>query len=240
MEDKNGSYSLLAELRHRIVYSMDHISQPVEGNLEFLEDNIMVQRDFRGGCDDSDEEARSACSWWKSAAELDYVKLRLFENSNASKISPRIRLLRELERLALLASESLNEIRHKLLSYRAGDFWVPTGGISKQDLEIPAVNTILLLGFHNAGKTSLVNLMYRVFARSGLLHFAQTSSGRYCACNTKLSGVTFQQFLNLLSNFNACFFCRNRFVYLKKFFHGRTQRSQINTERVLRVRHQRF
>lgn len=139
----------------------------------------MIHQDLRG-CEGG---GRSVCSWWKSAAELEYV----FETSiNVSKMSPRIRLVRELERLALLSSESLNDIRHKLLSYRPGDFWVPTGGINKQDLEIPAINTILLVGFHNAGKTSLVNFMYRVLSRSALLHFAQTSSGTSDSTSTSL------------------------------------------------------
>lgn len=47
----------------------------------------------------------------------------------------------------------------------------------KRWILIPPVNTILLVGFHNAGKRSLVNLMYSVLGRSGLIPFAQTSSG---------------------------------------------------------------
>nr|GMD13807.1 uncharacterized protein LOC109191253 [Ipomoea batatas] len=165
----------------------------------------MTHTDLRGGgSDDSDEEGRSVCFWWKSAGELEYEKLRFDTMSNASKVSPRIRLLRELERLGLLSSETLNEIRHKLHSYRPGDFWVPTGGITKEDLEIPAVNTLLLLGFHNAGKTSLVNLMYRVFARSGLLHFAQTPSSSGTD-STTLKSCLFMEEHNVLRSTQSGF-----------------------------------
>lgn len=45
-------------------------------------------------------------------------------------------------------------------------------------MDIPPVNTILLVGFHNAGKSSLVNLMYSVLGRSGLVPFAKTTSGK--------------------------------------------------------------
>lgn len=82
-----------------------------------------------------------------------------------------------MERLALVAPEGLDELRQKLFNYRCGDFWVPTGGIKKEEMDIPPLNTILLVGFHNAGKSSLVNLMYSVLGRSGLIPFAQTSSG---------------------------------------------------------------
>lgn len=78
-----------------------------------------------------------------------------------------------------MSIESLDEVRQKLMSYKSGDFWVPIGGIKKENMDIPPVNTILLVGFHNAGKSSLVNLMYSVLGQSGLIPFAQTSSGTW-------------------------------------------------------------
>ncbi|XP_004300478.1 PREDICTED: uncharacterized protein LOC101306923 [Fragaria vesca subsp. vesca] len=146
----------------------------------------------------SDESSGSISSieaycWWRSAAKYDeYVKLK-FEGGlpDVSRLTRRMRVFKELERLALLASGNttgtheyqgqyieggVNELRHKLLTYRSGDFWVPTGGISKDMMDIPPVATILLVGFSASGKSSLVNLMYSVLGRSGLVPFAQTSS----------------------------------------------------------------
>lgn len=116
--------------------------------------------------------------WWRMAAKFEeFANLKLEMHIHLSKLTPRHRVLRELERLALIASDGgLDELRHKLFNYRSGDLWVPTGGIEKDDLDIPPLNTILLVGFHNAGKSSLVNLMYSVLGRSGLIPFAQTSS----------------------------------------------------------------
>lgn len=81
-----------------------------------------------------------------------------------------------MERLALVAPEGLDETRHRLMSYRAGDLWVPTGGMRKEEMVIPPVVTVLLVGLAGAGKSSLVNSMYSVLGRSGLIPFAQTSS----------------------------------------------------------------
>lgn len=99
-------------------------------------------------------------------------------------------MLRELERLALVAHEGLSELRHKLLVYRSGDFWMPTGGISKEQMDIPPQITILLAGFSASGKSSLVNLMYSVLGRSGLVPFTvtQTSSGKF-ACKDHCNGI---------------------------------------------------
>ncbi|XP_016477353.2 uncharacterized protein LOC107798837 [Nicotiana tabacum] len=124
-----------------------------------------------------EEESRAMYYWWKSAAKFDECVKFKFEMPNLSKMTPTLKVLREMERLALMSSESLDELRQKLMSYRAGDFWVPIGGINKEDMDIPPLNTIVLVGFHNAGKSSLVNLMYSVLGRSGLIPFAQTSSG---------------------------------------------------------------
>ncbi|MBA0670084.1 hypothetical protein Goklo_029501 [Gossypium klotzschianum] len=134
----------------------------------------------RVSCVDEDDcdSCRLAYCWWRTAAEFDKcVKVKL-GFPNVSILTPRLRLLRELERLALVAPDGLNELQHKLLEYRSGDFWVPTGGIAKEDMDIPPVNTILLVGFSGSGKSSLINLMYSILGRSGLIPFAQTSSGR--------------------------------------------------------------
>ncbi|KAJ4822885.1 hypothetical protein Tsubulata_048607, partial [Turnera subulata] len=121
--------------------------------------------------------SRTVCCWWRSAAKFDdYVKLKL-DFPKIANLTPRLRVLRELERLALIAGEGLNEVRYKLQMYRSGDFWIPTGGLKKEELDIPQAITILLVGFTGSGKSSLVNLMYSVLGRSGLITFAQTSSG---------------------------------------------------------------
>lgn len=145
----------------------------------------------------SDESSGSVSSiepycWWRSAAKYDeYVKLK-FEGGlpDVSRLTTRMRVFKELERLALVSSGStstreyhyhyseggVNELRHKLLTYRSGDFWMPIGGISKEKMDIPPAATILLVGFSASGKSSLVNLIYSVLGRSGLIPFAQTSS----------------------------------------------------------------
>ncbi|CDO98801.1 unnamed protein product [Coffea canephora] len=82
-----------------------------------------------------------------------------------------------MERLAFVAPEGLDDLRHKLITYGSGDFWLPVGGIKKEDLDIPPVITILLAGLTSSGKSSLVNMMYSVLGRSGLIPFAQTSGG---------------------------------------------------------------
>ncbi|XP_016711861.1 uncharacterized protein [Gossypium hirsutum] len=130
-------------------------------------------------CVDEDdcESCRLAYCWWRTAAEFDKCAKLKLGFPNVSILTPRLRLLRELERLALVAPDGLNELQHKLLEYRSGDFWVPTGGITREDMDIPPVNTILLVGFSGSGKSSLINLMYSILGRSGLIPFAQTSSG---------------------------------------------------------------
>ncbi|KAL9435590.1 hypothetical protein AB3S75_021794 [Citrus x aurantiifolia] len=129
-----------------------------------------------GEVDEYDPSGLVYC-WWRSAAKFDEcVKLKL-DLPNVSTLTPRLRVLREMERLALIAPDGLNELRHKFLSYRSGDFWIPIGGIQNGGMDIPPVITILLVGFSGSGKSSLVNLMYSVLSRSGLVLFAQTSSG---------------------------------------------------------------
>lgn len=127
-----------------------------------------------------DEESRAMNYWWRLASKFDEcIKFNFEKIQNLSKLTPILKVLREMERLYLMSIESFDELRQKLMSYKVGDFWVPIGGINKEDLDIPPVNTILLVGFHNAGKSSLVNLMYSVLGQSGLIPFAQTSSGYF-------------------------------------------------------------
>ncbi|XP_059438567.1 uncharacterized protein LOC132171300 [Corylus avellana] len=127
--------------------------------------------------EDEYELSRSVHCWWRSAAKFDEcVKLK-YDLPNVSSLTPRLKVLKEMERLALIAPEGLNELRHKLQMYRSGDFWVPVGGISKEEMDIPPTITILLVGFTGSGKSSLVNLMYSVLGRSGIIPFAQTSLG---------------------------------------------------------------
>lgn len=128
-----------------------------------------------------DENDCESCSlayfWWRTAAKFDECAKLKLDFPDVSILTPRLRLLRELERLAFIAPDGLNELRHKLLRYNSGDFWVPTGGINKEDIDIPPMNTILLVGFTGSGKSSLINLMYSILGWSGLITFAQTSSG---------------------------------------------------------------
>ena len=123
------------------------------------------------GC--STSSISSNCYWWRMLPEFSACHGRLprFSAANA-----RLRVLKELERLALIAGESLDDLRHRLCTYQAGDFWFPAGGIAKNETDIPPVITVLLLGFAGTGKSSLVNLMYSVLGGSGFVPFAQTSS----------------------------------------------------------------
>ncbi|EEF47309.1 uncharacterized protein LOC8265163 [Ricinus communis] len=129
----------------------------------------------------SDEDdyppSRMLYCWWRSTAKFEECARLKLGLPNISSLTPRIRVLRELERLALISHEGLNELRYKLQMYKSGDYWVPTGGIEKEEMDIPSVITILLVGFSSSGKSSLVNLMYSVLGRTGLVPFAQTSSG---------------------------------------------------------------
>lgn len=137
-----------------------------------------MKNQLSSGEEDQYDSSTLVYYWWRSAAKFDEcVKLKL-ELPNVSSLTPRLRVLREMERLALIAPEGLNELRYKLVNYRSGDLWIPTGGIKKEDMDIPPAITILLVGFSGSGKSSLVNLMYSVLSRSGLLLFAQTSSGK--------------------------------------------------------------
>ncbi|KAJ6401007.1 hypothetical protein OIU84_016426 [Salix udensis] len=127
--------------------------------------------------EDECQLSRQGYCWWRSAAKFDECARLKLDLPHIANLTPRLRVLKELERLALFAHEGLSELRYKLQMYRSGDFWVPTGGLKKEEMNIPPVITILLVGFSGSGKSSLVNLMYSVFGRSGLIPFAQTSSG---------------------------------------------------------------
>lgn len=76
----------------------------------------------------------------------------------------------------MVSEHGVDELKHKLMVYKSGDFWLPIGGINKEDMEIPPVITVLLVGLTASGKSSLVNLMYSVLGISGLIPFSQTSS----------------------------------------------------------------
>nr|XP_010914514.1 uncharacterized protein LOC105039897 isoform X2 [Elaeis guineensis] len=133
--------------------------------------------DGGGGDEDRRKDLVSSVYWWRSLAEFDdRGRPEAFSSTASAGLTPRLRVVRELERLAVLAHESLDNLRHKLLTYRAGDLWFPAGGIPKQETDIPPVITILLLGFVGSGKSSLINLMYSVFGRSGFVPFAHTAS----------------------------------------------------------------
>ncbi|PPR99295.1 hypothetical protein GOBAR_AA21367 [Gossypium barbadense] len=72
-------------------------------------------------CVDEDdcESCRLAYCWWRTAAEFDKCAKLKLGFPNVSILTPRLRLLRELERLALVAPDGLNELQHKLLEYRS-------------------------------------------------------------------------------------------------------------------------
>ncbi|XP_057785605.1 uncharacterized protein LOC131003142 [Salvia miltiorrhiza] len=144
-----------------------------------MKNNLFLSDEDQNGM----PRSSSAFYWWKGLEEFD-------ENGNFkvdinSDLTPRIRVLREMERLAFVSVEGFDDFRHKLLSYRAGDLWVPVGGINKEEMDIPAVITILLTGLTASGKSSLINFMYSVLGRSGLIPFAQTS-GESSSYNTTM------------------------------------------------------
>lgn len=117
------------------------------------------------------ELSKSLSCRWRAAEEFDENGHLKVELSDLSKLTQRLKLLREMERLAFLASEGLGDLHHKLITYRSGNFWLPVGGIKKEDMDIPPVITILLAGLIDSGKNSLVNMMYSIVGRSGLNPF---------------------------------------------------------------------
>ncbi|KAG8370481.1 hypothetical protein BUALT_Bualt14G0121300 [Buddleja alternifolia] len=127
----------------------------------------------------SDEEQngvqKSAFCWWRTPKEFDENGHFKVEFSDLSNLTPRLKVLREMERLNFIANEGLDDLRHKLLGYKAGDFCMPIGGLKKEDMDVPQAITILLTGLSSSGKSSFVNLMYSVLGRCGLIPFARTS-----------------------------------------------------------------
>ncbi|KAI7749745.1 hypothetical protein M8C21_015600 [Ambrosia artemisiifolia] len=113
--------------------------------------------------------------WWKSIPELSSHDASLKPPSSSSS-SSMMKLLREMERLSLISEHGVDDLKHKLMIYKSGDFWVPIGGIKKEDMDIPPVITVLLVGLSGSGKSSLINLMYSVVGRSGFIPFSQTSN----------------------------------------------------------------
>nr|XP_043639483.1 uncharacterized protein LOC122610566 [Erigeron canadensis] len=108
--------------------------------------------------------------WWKSIQDLTSLE------KTSSLSSPILKVLREMERLCMISEIGVDELKHKLMVYKSGDFWFPIGGLKKEDMDISPVITVLLVGLSGSGKSSLVNLMYSVLGRSGLIPFAQTSN----------------------------------------------------------------
>ncbi|XP_071708617.1 uncharacterized protein [Rutidosis leptorrhynchoides] len=107
-------------------------------------------------------------NWWKSINP---------ESKSAEDQSSSIKVKKEMERLCMISEHGADELKHKLMVYKSGDFWLPIGGIiDKEDMDIPQVITVLLVGLIGSGKSSLVNLMYSVLGRSGLIPFSQTSN----------------------------------------------------------------
>lgn len=140
-----------------------------------------VDAEGDGGGDgegDGDSEAGvPGFLWWRSLPENEgCAGTPRAAAAGGATVAARMRVLREMERLAAKAADSVDELRHRLLTYRAGDLWFPAGGIAKQDTDIPPVITLLLLGFAGVGKSSLVNLMYSVLGRSCFVPFAHTSA----------------------------------------------------------------
>ncbi|XP_076944664.1 uncharacterized protein LOC143615428 [Bidens hawaiensis] len=115
--------------------------------------------------EDSSSSSPSPFQWWRSLPEI--------KSSSSSCIT---KVLREMERLCLISEHGVDDLKHKLMVYKSGDFWIPVGGIKKEDMYIPPVITVLLVGLSGAGKSSIINLMYSVLGRSGLIPFSQTSN----------------------------------------------------------------
>lgn len=94
-----------------------------------------------------------------SSEEFDEKGHLKIDLSDISNLTPRLKLLLEMERLALIAPGSLGDMRHRLMSYSPDDLYIPTGGIHKEEMKIPPLITILLVGFRGSGKSSLIKIM---------------------------------------------------------------------------------
>ncbi|KAL2945289.1 Septin-1 [Bienertia sinuspersici] len=123
-------------------------------------------------CDDESMELY----WWRRCASPEEMsRLKVSSVADVGCLTPRLKVMREMERLAMVASEGLDDLRHRLVAYRVGDMWVPMGGVKKEEMEFPRLITILMVGHTGGGKSSLINLMYSVLGRAGIIPFAQTS-----------------------------------------------------------------
>lgn len=174
-----------------------------------MRNTVPLQRSGGGGDadGDGDSEAGVSCScWWRLLPEYEAGAGLETPKAAPRNATARLRVVREMERLAAAASESIDELRHRLLTYKAGDLWFPAGGIAKQDTDIPPVITLLLLGYAGVGKSSLVNLMYSVLGRSGFVPFAHTVSpaGEFLVFKRRFLCIsTVLKFSSLVLNF--CF-----------------------------------
>lgn len=137
--------------------------------------------------DDGEGEESTEFCWWRSCATAEEISnLKVNDVSDVGCLTPRLKVMRELERLSMVASEGIDDLRHRLVAYRSGDLWVPMGGIKKEEMDIPPMITILLVGFGGGGKSSLVNLMYSVLGRAGIIPFAQTSGSSVASESTTM------------------------------------------------------
>ncbi|CAO2824351.1 unnamed protein product [Amaranthus hypochondriacus] len=160
----------------------------------------MIEKALSEGASEGDES--SVFCWWRSCATSEELSnLKVTNVCDVGGLTPRLKVMRELERLALVASDGLDDLRHRLVAYRAGDLWVPMGGIKKEEMEIPSIITILLVGFNGGGKSSLVNLMYSVLGRAGVIPFAQTSGS---SGNTESTTMVLEEH-NVLRSMRAGF-----------------------------------
>ncbi|KAM0024413.1 putative P-loop containing nucleoside triphosphate hydrolase [Helianthus debilis subsp. tardiflorus] len=118
-----------------------------------------------------EHEDSSPFYWWKSISTEEDESIK----SPSSSSLAIMKVLREMERLCMISEHGADDVKHKLMIYKPGDFWIPIGGVKKEDVDIPPMITVLLVGLCGSGKSSLINLLYSVVGRSGLIPFSQTS-----------------------------------------------------------------
>lgn len=68
--------------------------------------------------DNQSELPKTAIWWWRTPQDFDENGHLKVDISNLSNLTPRLKLLREMERLALISSEGIEDLRHKLITYR--------------------------------------------------------------------------------------------------------------------------
>src|SRR5688572_25099966 len=86
-----------------------------------------IMRDNKQFSEDGDEDKSSSLyCWWRSCATSEELRnMKVTSLWDVAELTPRLKVMREMERLALVASEGLDDLRCRLLAYRAGDLWVP-------------------------------------------------------------------------------------------------------------------